>query len=164
MNLADLVKKGSLRWLATATAAAAATQGAVSAGAVATVAGVAVAKTPQAPSVIDAALCDPDRRTWPHSDAMNGAEIEAFMGRFELFAQRGLNQSDAEQHADRLTLRDREGDDRRLCLECAHLRRVGGRRCGNAQRAGMTVHASAAVLAAGFVVQLQRCDGFALIT
>ena len=49
--------------------------------------------------------------------------------RSSLFNRRGLQALDAELLADKLVNRDREADERRLCLECSHLSRVGGWRC-----------------------------------
>lgn len=79
------------------------------------------------PAANDPAL-DPDRWCWPHSDAMTGAEIDRMVSRVERFVARGLDLIDATVLADSLVLRDRDGDDRRLCLECDHLR--AGGRCG----------------------------------
>ena len=98
---------------------------------------------------------DPDRWAWPHSSAMNGQELDSLMARQDLFRQRGVSAQDAERLADRLVNRDRDSDDRRLCLECRHLRGAGPYRCGNAQAAG--VHAD---LARGLVLILQRCHGY----
>ena len=64
---------------------------------------------------------DPDRWCWPHSDAMNGAELEQFAKRSQQFTRRGSSVESAEAMADRLAIRDREHDDRRICLECTHL-------------------------------------------
>lgn len=92
---------------------------------------------------------DPDRSYWPHSSAMNTAELDTFTARLARFTDKGMNLDDAEKLADSLVTRDREGDDRRLCLECVHLagHSLGAMRCGNWRRAGL-------------VVLLQRCDGF----
>jgi hypothetical protein len=49
-------------------------------------------------------------------------------------------------------IRDREGDDRRLCLECSHLQ--GSGRCGNHVRAGVGRD-----LPLELVLMLQRCPG-----
>jgi hypothetical protein len=103
---------------------------------------------------------DPDRWSWPHSVAMNGREIDTFMARLARFTDRGLDLLDAEGLADKLVIRDREQDDRRHCLECSHLHRVGNWRCGNWQRAGVAIRASDAELSRDFVKLLQRCDGF----
>jgi len=54
-----------------------------------------------------------DSFCWPHSSAMNGAEIDTFTGRLARFTDRGLSLDDAERLADRLVIRDRDGDDRR---------------------------------------------------
>jgi hypothetical protein len=52
--------------------------------------------------------------------------------------------------------RDRELDDRRLCLECAHLKGTGRWRCGSAERAEVPTTG----LARDLVLLLQRCPGF----
>ncbi|MEJ8813382.1 hypothetical protein WKW77_20005 [Variovorax ureilyticus] len=94
---------------------------------------------------------DMDRWCWPHSGAMTGAEIELMLARQALFSSRGLRVADAEALSDSLMRRDREMDDRRLCLECANLR---GKTC-----------AVPAIAGAGAIVQAlvrlpQRCAGF----
>ena len=93
---------------------------------------------------------------------MTGAEIDNFTARLARFTNKGLSLEDAEALADKLVTRDRESDDRRLCLECQHCtgQCAGLMRCGNWQRAGMGVRASDAHLSAALVYQLQRCDGF----
>jgi hypothetical protein len=108
---------------------------------------------------------EPDNYCWPQSTAMNGAELDLFAGRMRQFTDKGVLGSDAEALADKLVLRDRESDDRQLCLECAHLGGYGGSswRCGNRQAAGVAIQARNAQLPADLVVQLQRCDGFAAL-
>ena len=54
-----------------------------------------------------------------HASCWDDAEIAAFTARAERFAL--LGRADADDLAERLTLRDRDGDDRRLCLECTWL-------------------------------------------
>jgi hypothetical protein len=98
---------------------------------------------------------DPDLWAWTHSSAMNRQEIDTFMARQDLFRQRGTTPQDAERVADKLVGRDRGEDDRRLCLECRHLRGVGPYRCGNARAAGVL-----ADLARDMVLNLQRCYGY----
>ena len=159
MSLADLMKKGSLRQFATATVATTATVRPDSLPSVATVATVSVA-TPQKPAANDPAP-DPDRWAWPHSQAMTGAEIETFTARLHYFTGRGLVAHDAERLADKLVTRDRESDDRRLCLECVHLAgHAGTWGCRNWQRAGVATKARDAQLSTALVYQPQRCDGF----
>ena len=100
---------------------------------------------------------DPDRWCWPHSDAMNTGEIDAFTMRLGNLTRRGLLESESEKLADKLVLRDRESDDRRLCLECVHLAgRAGSMRCAQWQRAGL----GAAGIPVGLHLVLQRCDSF----
>ena len=103
------------------------------------------------------AAADPDRWCWPHSTAMNTGEIDTFTARLAMFTDKGLSLDDSEALADKLVLRDRESDDRRLCLECVHLAgRAGVMRCAQWQRAGL----GAAGVAAGLHLVLQRCDSF----
>ena len=103
---------------------------------------------------------DNDRACWPHSKAMNSQEIDTFIVRLEQFMRKGVSLANAEALADQLVLRDREEDDRQLCLECQYLQGDVGRwRCANAQRAGMAVGTANAPLPAGLIQQLQRCPG-----
>ena len=74
---------------------------------------------------------DPDRWCWPHSPAMNTTEVDTFTARLARFIDKGVSYDEAERLADALVIRDREGDDRRLCLECPHLQGVGRLRCGS---------------------------------
>lgn len=53
----------------------------------------------------------------------NDAEIRRFEFRVGLFKRRGLDEKRAELLADSLVGRDRDRDDRRLCLECAGLQK-----------------------------------------
>ena len=99
---------------------------------------------------------DPDRWCWPHSEAMSGQEIDTFTARLARFTDKGLTLAQAEAAADRLVIRDREGDDRALCLECAHLHGAGRWRCGNWQPADVARDR----LAPELVAKLQRCPGF----
>ena len=182
MTLASLLKKGSLRGAATATPATPATVDPLYPPSVATVATVAVAtyteraaNDPPAPdreawperaaiAEYDGGLTRQDAEAladsccWPHSSAMNGEEIDTFTARLARFTDKGLSLTDAERLADKLVARDREGDDRRVCLECAHLRHGG--RCGNWQAAGVAIRARDAQLPGDFTTMLQRCDGF----
>ncbi len=100
---------------------------------------------------------DPDRWCWPHSDAMTGAEIDTFTGRLVVFMAKGLTANESEALADKLVIRDRDGDDRRVCLECSHLSGWAGRRqCRGLQHAGM----GGPLVSAGEIATLQRCNGF----
>jgi hypothetical protein len=105
---------------------------------------------------------DPDAHCWPHSTAMNGAEIDLFTARLHRFTDKGLTIADGEALADKLVVRDREADDRRFCMECRHLSGVGQTswRCGNWQAAGIAIRSRDSQLPADLVLQLQRCDGF----
>ena len=99
---------------------------------------------------------DPDRWSWPHSQAMTGAEIDTFTARLARFTDKGLKLIDGVALADKLVTRDREADDRRLCLECTQLAGFGPWRCHQWRRAGLGQPA----VPAGLERQLQRCDGF----
>ena len=101
---------------------------------------------------------DPDLWCWPYSIAMSRPEIEKFTARLKLFSYFGINGGVAEKLADRLVVRDREDDDRSLCLECAHLSLVWS--CVNSRNAGISVQYSDSKLPSDFVIQLQRCPCF----
>ena len=104
---------------------------------------------------------DPDRHCWPHSNAMNGGEIDTFTTRLIRFTDKGLALDDGEALADQLVRRDRELDDRRLCLECTQLAgHAETWRCRGWQRAGIARQARDAGLPGELVRTLQRCDGF----
>ena len=162
MSLADLLKKGSLRQFATVTGATAATVRPNSRTSVATVATVSVATAQKEAANNPAAVThDPDRWAWPHSQAMTGREIDTITARLHHFTRCGLLESDAETLADKLVTRDREADERRLCLECVHLAgHAGIWGCRNWQRAGVATKPQHAQLLAALVLQLQRCNGF----
>ena len=106
---------------------------------------------------------DPDRWCWPHSSAMNGAEIDTFAARRHRFADKGRPRDAAEALADNLVLRDREKDDRRVCFECKSFTGHGplSWRCANWEVSGVAIRSIDAQLPADLVTQLQRCDGFA---
>jgi hypothetical protein len=89
---------------------------------------------------------------------MNTAEIDRFLARLDRFTDHGVKLNDAECLADRLVIRDREKDDRAVCLECAHLQHGG--RCGNWQQSGVAIRSRDAQLATDFMHLLQRCNGF----
>ncbi|NMM10942.1 MAG: hypothetical protein HHJ16_11815 [Polaromonas sp.] len=108
-----------------------------------------------------ALFADPDRWAWPHSQAMTGREIDTLTARLARFTDKGISQIDGEALADKLVTRDRDADERRLCLECVHLAgHAGIWGCGNWQPAGVATRARDARLSTALVHQLQRCDGF----
>jgi hypothetical protein len=110
-----------------------------------------------AEAVNDAApAADPDRWCWLHSPAMNSREIDTFTARLARFTDKGVKLEDGERLADKLVIRDREGDDRRLCLECAHLHGAGRWRCGNWRAADVAAQG----LARDLALTLQRCAAF----
>lgn len=101
----------------------------------------------------------PDRWCWPHSEAMNTAEIETFTVRLLDFTARGITHP--EKQADRLVLRDREADGRRMCAECEHLAGAAGRwGCRNGRQAGMTLRSGTTEQPDELLTRLQSCDGF----
>jgi len=91
-----------------------------------------------------------DRCHWP---VWADAEIATFVGRVALFVRRGISTTDADDLAERLVLRDRDGDELRACVECAHYR---AGRCTNHKRAGLMAPDVGRDLAG----LLQRCQGF----
>lgn len=110
----------------------------------------------------NAVIEDPDRWCWPHSSAMNGAEIDTFTARLRSFTAKGLPRSDADALADKLVIRDRESDDRQTCLECSLLDGYGQSswRCSNWKCAGIAIFSRDSKMPLDFAVQHQRCDGF----
>ena len=163
MSLASLLKKGSLRGFATATPSTVATDKPFIPPSVATVATVSVATAQKQAANDPAAVThDPDRWAWPHSTAMTGREIDTFTARLARFTTKGVNPTDGEALADKLVTRDRDSDDRRLCLECTHLGGYGvtSWRCGNWQAAKVAHRARDVQLPADLLRTLQRCDGF----
>ena len=91
-----------------------------------------------------------------HAGGWDDAEIEVFLVREARFTRLGRT-VDAEHLAERLTLRDREQDDRRLCLECAAL--ATNRRCELAAQGRL---AGADRRLEPVPTILQRCPGFTL--
>ena len=86
--------------------------------------------------------------------AWTDADIVRFQSRRARLVRWGWSEDEAEKLAERLVRRDREGDGRRLCVECVHLR---AGRCRQAERAGIggpEVGAMALVL--------QNCPAFGL--
>lgn len=55
-----------------------------------------------------------------HAPSWDDAEIQAFIDRRDRLLRWGHTEQDADDLAERLTLRDREQDERRVCLECRH--------------------------------------------
>lgn len=109
---------------------------------------------------------DPDQWCWPNSSAMNTAEIETFTTRLLRFTAKGLPVPGSEALADMLVNRDREQDDRVICLECRNLGGygVGSWRCGNWKAAGIAIRSRDAQLPLDLVVNLQRCHGFTTVS
>jgi len=109
---------------------------------------------------------DLDRWCYPKSKVMTGAEIDLFAARLARFTTKGVIHADAESIADKLVQRDRDDDDRRLCLECKHLVGYGRTnwRCGNWQSSGVAIKARDVQLPVDLVQQLQRCAVFTTAT
>ena len=82
-----------------------------------------------------------------HAPSWNDAEVQAFADRRDRLLRWGYSEQDADDLAERLTLRDREQDDRRICVECHHGR---SRRCPDGEPLPGDV--------------LHRCGGFDLST
>ena len=69
-----------------------------------------------------------------HAEPWDDATIARFVARLGLLMRRGFNATDADDLAERLHLRDVQGDDRACCVECRHYRPG---RCGNPMAAGL---------------------------
>jgi hypothetical protein len=105
----------------------------------------------QGVSVVFVGACpEPIQNSMPESEVMTA--------RLALFTDRGLSMKEAEVMAERLTLRDLEPDDRRLCLECQQL--SGGEsdwRCSQWRKTG----SNSPELPSDLVTTvLHRCAGF----
>lgn len=81
-------------------------------------------------------------------------EISRFLKREALFRRRGEGH-DAEALAERMQARDRDRDDRRMCIECTHLQQDGG--CFAARQGWL--HATPRNFTPVRTL-LQRCDQF----
>jgi hypothetical protein len=89
-----------------------------------------------------------------HAESWDDATIARFEARVGLFRRRGIEAQDADDLAERLMLRDKRGDDRRLCFECLHIQPG---RCSNHRQA----HLQAPEVSRALIGLLQRCPGFA---
>lgn len=70
--------------------------------------------------------------------AWTDADIAAFLARRARLMRWGWAELDAERLAERMHLRDVQGDDRVLCVECQHLTgRAGAWGCGKHRAAGV---------------------------
>ena len=92
-----------------------------------------------------------------HAGAWDDAELSAFTTRVLVLQRRGIEADGADHLAERLTLRDRDGDDRRMCVECSHL--GDGGRCLAA--AAGRVHGADRRMEPVPTI-LQRCEAFGL--
>jgi len=88
-----------------------------------------------------------------HAISLDDAAIGRYQSRVLLIQRRGFSEQNAEDLAERLHLRDVQGDDRVLCVECSH-HRLG--RCNNHGNAGLTT----SEVGRDFTVLMQRCAGF----
>jgi hypothetical protein len=88
-----------------------------------------------------------------HTVPWDDAQIARFTHRVVLFMRRGINATDADDLAERLHLRDLQGDAQVMCIECQHLK---GAACGNWRAAALSSDAIGPDLA----VLPQRCPGF----
>lgn len=87
-------------------------------------------------------------------------EAERTAKRLALFAARGVKGDEAQALAQRLLMRDREGDRRGVCAECRQLAGSGpGRwRCGDSSHPNVNELAGAWVGAAFVHIRLHRCN------
>jgi hypothetical protein len=67
----------------------------------------------------------PEQADECHAGGWDDAEISAFVQRHARLLALGFGDGDANDVAERLTLRDRDGDDRRMCVECTWLGDTG---------------------------------------
>ncbi len=118
----------------------------------------AEAGQPPPPRRSHSLLMTPEQGNDCHAGGWDDAEICSFTARQARFTRMG-REVDVDHLAERLTLRDREHDDRRLCLECAALADNG--RCLVAARglvgaAKLWLHRCGRRLASGQCLAVQR--------
>jgi hypothetical protein len=107
------------------------------------------------------------------NSSWSAVEIDTFICRRHKLTEKGLSLEDAEVVAETLLFRDREIDNRRLCLECVHLqgdkqqgwlcakiRYAQGNKNGQPLLAVHPMNRQGMVLPMEYVYQLQRCDSF----
>jgi hypothetical protein len=87
--------------------------------------------------------------------AWTAQEIERFSKRVPMFVRRGMSGAQAELIAESLVRRDRERDDRRMCVECSHLQRDGG--CFSARQGW--IHGATKRMEPVLTI-LARCESF----
>ena len=92
-----------------------------------------------------------------HARPWDDEAMRTFALRRDAFVRRGYDTDDADDLAERLVLRDAEGDERRLCLECTHL---GERGPCLAAAAGRLRGADARY--EPVPTMLERCEAFGL--
>lgn len=93
----------------------------------------------------------------PPDHIQNFDAADIYTARLALFTDRGLNLVTATALADRLALRDCQRDDRRVCLECAHISgATASRRCSQWRQAGL----GSQEVPRELPILLQRCKGF----
>lgn len=102
-------------------------------------------------AIANTADSDADASCWPHSSAMNRAELSTFGSRVLLFREKGVPAADAERLAVQLVARNRECDDRTICLECVHVQGVGRWRCSRHHHEQWSLNNAE---------RLQRCHSF----
>lgn len=90
-----------------------------------------------------------------HAEPWDEAACGRFVALVSLFMRRGIDAADADDLAERLHLRNVNGDDRVTCIECRHHRPGAAEDCGNSSKAGARVRGPHAA------TLLQRCPGFA---
>lgn len=88
-----------------------------------------------------------------HVEAWDDGAIARFQARVVRLVRLGFDSDNADDLAERLHLRDVEGDYRTLCVECSHYRPG---RCGNHRAAGL----QAADVGRDLASTMQHCEGF----
>jgi hypothetical protein len=91
-----------------------------------------------------------------HAGGWSDSEIAAYLARRDRLLRWRWPVAQAEALAERLTLRDREAEDRHLCIECQHCR--PGLICAAHRAAGVGRELGRALASL-----LQRCPAFILI-
>jgi hypothetical protein len=120
---------------------------------VAKIATVAVANPKEAQTQLAPEPPKPEPRlSWSDYTPASEGELARMAARTEAFERMGLTFDEIDLVVDRLLRRDREGDDRHLCIECQHVRgSATGWRC-DALRG--------AIPPDWVTIRLQRCPTF----
>jgi hypothetical protein len=91
---------------------------------------------------------------WPNTQHANDTELDTMQARLMLFTRRGMDDTEADQLADKLLKVDREQSGQVTCHLCQHFN-PRRKTCGNFRSAGVGQEVGSDLAA-----MLQRCPGY----